>query len=297
MAAHVTPSNYKEATKGPDSKHWIRAMEAEMSSIQDNKTWVLVPLPEGRQAVGCKWVFRIKTDAAGNIKTRKARLVAKGYSQVEGLDFTETFAPVAKFTSIRILFSLAAANNWECHHMDVKTAFLNGDLEEEIYMEQPEGFVKPGEEHLVSKLVKSLYGLKQSPRAWNKKLHDEQTKEGFTRCEADHSVYFKKDEKGQEFLLVYVDDIIILADNKAALQASKDALHNTFKMTHLGETSHFLGMEVRRDRQVRRIFLNQRSYIIGMLEQYGMNECAPLRIPVAVGAKLPTVTEEEKSFH
>jgi hypothetical protein len=216
---------------------------------------------------------------------------------VEGLDFSETFAPVAKFTSIRILLSLAAAKNWECHHMDVKTAFLNGDLEEEIYMVQPEGFVKPGEEHLVCKLIKSLYGLKQSSRAWNKKLHVELTKRGFTRCEADHSVYFKRDEAGQVYLLVYVDDIIILADSQVALQACKDALSTTFKMTDLGETSHFLGMEVHRDREARLMYLHQAAYIRAMLERYGMADCAPLRIPLAVGAKLPVVTQEEKSFH
>ncbi|NBX97749.1 hypothetical protein EBQ81_02685, partial [bacterium] len=297
VATNLVPLSFKEAKAGPDANHWIKATEEEYTSIMENGTWTLVQLPAGRKAVGCKWVYKKKRDAAGNIKRWKARLVAKGYSQVEGLDFTETFAPVAKFTSIRILLSLAAANNWECHHMDVKTAFLNGDLEEEIFMEQPEGFVKPGEEHLVCKLHKTIYGLKQSPRAWNKKLNDELKKQGFSRCEADHSVYFKRDNKGLVFLLVYVDDIIIVADSTAAMGACKEALSMTFTMTDLGETNHFLGMEVHRDRDAGLIFLNQRSYINSMLERYGMGDCAPVRIPLSVGAKLPPTTTEEKSFH
>jgi len=297
VASDRVPASFNEAKASSDSNKWIGAMLEEYNSIMENGTWELVPLPPGRKAVGCKWVYKIKRDAAGNIKRWKARLVAKGYSQVEGLDFTETFAPVAKFSSIRILLSLAAANDWECHHMDVKTAFLNGDLEEEIYMEQPEGFVKAREEHLVCKLQKTIYGLKQSPRAWNKKLHDELQQLGFSRCEADHSVYYKRDNAGVVFLLVYVDDIIIITDNAAAMQACKDALSSKFTMTDLGETNHFLGMEVQRDRAARLIFLNQRTYIDSMLDRYGMSDCAPVRIPLSVGAKLPPVATEEKSFH
>lgn len=296
VATQQEPRNYKEAVGGANNKQWGQAMDSEYQSIMENGTWELVPLPDGRKAVGCKWVYRIKRDANGNIKTWKARLVAKGYSQVEGLDFQEVFAPVAKFTSIRVLFSLAAALEWECHHMDVKTAFLNGELQEEIYMEQPEGYIKQGEEQLVCKLIKSLYGLKQSPRAWNKKLNEELTKAGFARCESDHCVYLKKDETGQVYLLVYVDDLIIIASTKAAMEACKAGLSNTFKMTDLGDTSHFLGMEVQRDRAAKLIHLHQGSYIRGMLERLGMSDCAPLRIPIAVGTKLPPCAEEEQSF-
>ena len=296
VAAHEDPPSYKQAIGGPNAKQWEKAMEAELNSIKENGTWSLVPLPAGRKAVGSKWIFRIKRDAAGNIKTWKARLVAKGYSQVEGLDFSETFAPVAKFTSIRIILTLAAAHGWECHHMDVKTAFLNGELEEEIYMEQPEGFVKVGEEHLVCKLVKSLYGLKQAPRAWNKKLHQELTKAGFIRLEADHSVYQKHDATGQVFLLIYVDDLVIVTSTKESLHSCKNGLSKIFKMTDLGETSHFLGMEVQRDRKKNQIFLNQTTYIKAMLERLGMAECAPLKIPLAVGAKLPPCSTEQKPY-
>ena len=181
--------------------------------------------------------------------------------------------------------------------MDVKTAFLNGDLEEEIYMEQPKGFVKPGEEHLVCKLKKSLYGLKQSPRAWNKKLHEQLDQAGFTRCEADHSVYYSiKEDGAQVFLLVYVDDLIILASMLSALQSCKDSLNSAFKMTDLGEASHFLGMEISRDRAKRTISIHQGSYIKNMLKRFGMTECAPISIPLAVGTKLPPLAEEESSF-
>ena len=297
VASFVEPTTYKEAVTGPDAKQWEQAMTNEYNSIMENGTWELVQLPAGRKAVGCKWVYKLKRDAAGNIKTWKARLVARGFSQVEGLDFTETFAPVAKFTSIRILLSLAAAHDWECHHMDVKTAFLNGELEEEIYMEQPKGFIKPGEEHLVCKLKKSLYGLKQSPRAWNKKLHEQLNKAGFTRCEADHSVYYSlKDDGAHVFLLVYVDDLIILANLLSALQSCKDSLNKSFKMTDLGEASHFLGMEISRDRAARTLSIHQGSYIKTVLDRFGMADCAPLSIPLAVGTKFPPLAEKESSF-
>src|SRR6195952_2542448 len=168
----------------PDANLWLTAIEAEYESLQRTDTYELTQLPGGRQAIGCKWVFKIKRHADGSIDRYKARLVAKGFSQKEGLDYKETFAPVAKFASIRALLALAAHQDYEVHQMDVKTAFLNGDLDVELYMQQPEGFVA-GEEHLVCKLQKSIYGLKQAGRAWFEKINAALIKMAFAPLDSD----------------------------------------------------------------------------------------------------------------
>jgi len=164
------PQNIDEALTCENSKEWECGMQEKYDYLMTNNAWTLVPLPAGRKPVSCKWVFKIKQGANGEVERYKARLVARGFTQTYGVDYNETFAPVAKFTSIRCILALAALEDMEIHQMDVKTAFLNGELEEEIYMEQPQGFMHQGAEHLVCKLHKSLYGLKQSPRAWNQKL-------------------------------------------------------------------------------------------------------------------------------
>lgn len=164
-------------------------MMEEMKSITDNKTWDLVELPPGHRAIGLKWVFKVKRDENGNVARYKARLVAKGYVQRAGIDYDEVFAPVARMESIRLLLALAAHKSWEVHHMDVKSAFLNGNLEEEVYVSQPAGFIIDGAEHKVLRLRKALYGLKQAPRAWNAKLDASLVSLGFQRSSSDHGVY------------------------------------------------------------------------------------------------------------
>jgi hypothetical protein len=158
--------NLCEAMRSEDASKWETAMQKKYDSLMANGTWELSTLPKGRKSIGCKWMFRTKHDASDNIIRYKARLVVKGYSQVARVVFSETFAPVAKFITIRLILAIAAAMDWEIHQIDVKTAFLNGVLEVVIYMNQPEGFVQKGKEHLICKLIKALYGLKQSPRAW-----------------------------------------------------------------------------------------------------------------------------------
>ena len=174
------PSTYREVVDRPDWEQWELAMQDEINSIIKNRTWDLVELPAGRKAIGSKWVFTRKRTASGEIERYKARLVAKGFSQVAGVDFTETFAPVARFSSIRALLALATACDLEIHQMDVRTVFLNGDLDVDIYMTQPEGFVVPGAETKVCKLNKSLYGLKQAGRQWYQKIDDALIKLGLT---------------------------------------------------------------------------------------------------------------------
>jgi hypothetical protein len=166
VEAHIAyldePQTYRKAMSGNNAVHWGNAMIEEMESIKKSQTWTLTKLPKNRTAIGSKWVYRLKYNIRGEVERYKARLVAKGYSQLEGIDYNETFAPVSKITSIRMLLAIAAQSDWEIHQMDVHSAYLNGTLEEEMYMEQPEGFVKPGQENLVCKLHKSLYGLKQA---------------------------------------------------------------------------------------------------------------------------------------
>lgn len=158
------PMNYTQAVK---DQNWKAAMEREMQSIEGNDTWRLTNLPAGKKTIGLKWIFKLKKDAEGNIVKHKARLVAKGYVQEHGVDFDEIFAPVTRLETVRLLVALPAKSEWEVHHLDVKTTFLNGEISEDVYVEQPEVFVKNGKENLVYKLIKALYGLRQAPRAQN----------------------------------------------------------------------------------------------------------------------------------
>ncbi|KAK8576146.1 hypothetical protein V6N13_090623 [Hibiscus sabdariffa] len=185
------PKTYQEAVASPDSEKWLEAMRSEMDSMSDNQVWTLVEPPEGVKPIGCKWVFKKKTDMDGNVQTYKGRLVAKGFRQIHGVDYDETFSPVAMFKSIRILLAIAAFHDYEIWQMDVKTAFLNGKLEEDVYMTQPEGFVTPENAGKVCKLQRSIYGLKQASRSWNLRFNDAIQEFGFIRNEDEPCVYKK----------------------------------------------------------------------------------------------------------
>ena len=215
----------------------------------------------------------------------KARLVARGFSQRPGIDYFETFAPVAKFTTLRILLMLAASADWEIHQMDVKTAFLYGDLEEEIYMELPEG-IGIDNKDFVCKLQKSLYGLKQAPRVWNQKLHAFLTSKNLklVRTEADHSLYV-----GNNLVIaVYVDDLKIAARGKGLTEQVKVSLAKEFEMKDLGEINHYLGMQIIRDREARTIHINQRAYVSAIIKRAGMENCNAVQTPMIFGQKLET---------
>ena len=175
--------------KQDDAGLWEQASKQEINALQKHGVWELCELPPSWKAVSCRWVYRVKTNTDGSVHKYKAHLVAQGFSQQPHLDYTETFAPVAKFTSLHAVLAQAAAEDMEVHHMDISSAFLNGDLEEETYMAQPEGFAAPGQEHLVCHLKKSIYGLKQSPRQWYKKLHPTFLALGFACCASDHCVW------------------------------------------------------------------------------------------------------------
>lgn len=179
------PKTFKEAISSRDVAFWKEAINDEMNSLLSNNTWVLVDLPPGSRPIGCKWVFRRKYNTDGTIQSFKARLVAKGFRQKEGIDYFDTYAPVARIISVRVLLSLASIYNLCVHQMDVKTAFLNGDLNEKVYMEQPEGFILPGNKNKVCKLIKSVYGLKQAPRQWHEKFDSVILEYGFRHNNAD----------------------------------------------------------------------------------------------------------------
>uniref|UniRef100_A0AAV1VF38 Reverse transcriptase Ty1/copia-type domain-containing protein n=1 Tax=Peronospora matthiolae TaxID=2874970 RepID=A0AAV1VF38_9STRA len=201
------PTTFKSAMESSDAVKWKEACDSEMESLRKTKTWDLVPLPKGRKAIGNRWVFRVKENQAGEVERFKARLVAKGFFQKRGIDYDEIFAPVAKFTSIRILFSLAAKFSLSVHQMDVKTAFLNGLLDEDIYMVQPDGHVDGDHPDFVFQLKRSLYGLKQSPRMWNQTINKFMLELYFKICGTDHCIYVKRADQDMISVALYVDDL------------------------------------------------------------------------------------------
>ncbi|WVZ53904.1 hypothetical protein U9M48_004791 [Paspalum notatum var. saurae] len=212
------PASFKEAEREPC---WRQAMREEMKAIEDNSTWELASLPTGHRAIGLKWVFKVKRDEAGNVIRHKARLVAKGYVQCAGIDFNEVFAPVARMESVRALLALAAHQGHKVHHMDVKSAFLNGELKEEVFVSQPPGFISTGNEHKVLRLCKALYGLCQAPRAWNAKLDASLASLGFQRSSSEHAVYIRYRGAFRLVVGVYVDDLIITGTGDEEITAFK----------------------------------------------------------------------------
>ncbi|KAK8488101.1 hypothetical protein V6N11_019771 [Hibiscus sabdariffa] len=262
------PKTYQEAVASPDSEKWLEAMRSEMDSMSVNQVWTLVEPPEGIKPIGCKWVFKKKTDMDGNVQTYKGRLVAKGFGQIHGVDYDETFSPVAMFKSIRILLAVAAFHDYEIWQMDVKTAFLNGKLEEDVYMTQPEGFVTPENARKVCKLQRSIYGLKQASRSWNLRFNEAIQEFGFIRNEDEPCVYKKFSGSIVSFLILYVDDILIIGNDIPTLQSIKTWLSSCFSMKDLGEAAYILGVKIYRDRSRRLLDL---SYALSMTSRYQAN--------------------------
>eukprot|EP00253_Pinus_taeda_P027794 PITA_27794 len=257
-------------------KKWEIAMEEEMDSLMHNQTWDLVRLPAGKTTLKNKWVYRLKEEDGGK-QRYKARLVVKGFAQKKGIDFDEIFSPVVKMTSIRTILSLVAAEDLHLEQLDVKTAFLHGDLEEEIYMQQPQGYEVKGKEKLVCRLKKSLYGLKQAPRQWYLKFDKFMSEQGYTRCHSDHCVYLKKRNDGSYIiLLLYVDDMLVAGSNMQEINVLKRKLANSFAMKELGAAKQILGMRITRDRKNRKLTLSQNerpdiAHAVGVVSRYMNN--------------------------
>ena len=272
------PKTYQQAISCEESQGWQHAMESEMNSLEENGTYSLVPLPKGRKAIGSRWVYTVKLGTDGE-EQLKARCVAKGFSQIADIDYHETFSPTARLTSIRMFMQIAVEQSMVVHQMDFNCAYLNADIDAEIYMKQPEGFKKdPG---LVCKLNKSLYGLKQSGRLWNGMLDKFLKEQNFVNSLADTCVYTKSDGKSKLILLVWVDDLIIAANDMQVLKLFKLSLTQNFKMKDLGIISHFLGIEFTVQNDF--ISMKQPRYIEKDLDKYKMSDCNPKSIPCNPG--------------
>ncbi|GBE78927.1 predicted protein [Sparassis crispa] len=301
LSAGADPRTYKQAMGSPDADKWQQAANEEIMSLMANNTWDIVPLPPGKRAIGSGWVFKVKHNADGSVERYKGRLVAKGHSQRPGFDYTEVFAPTFRQPALRLILALAAAEDLELHSVDISSAFLNGDLEEEIYMQQPEGFHQGGPE-MVCRLNKSLYGLKQGARQWNKKLHEVLTKMGFTRLQSDRSIYVYIREDVRIIVPVFIDDMTLASKSKKALDDTVKELKSYFKLRDLGSTQFLLGIDIKRDRAKHTISLSQRQYIVDMLERYGLSDCKSVSTPMNPGAELskalaPQTQEEAEYMH
>ncbi|PNY07765.1 putative copia-type polyprotein [Trifolium pratense] len=290
LLAGSDPIAFDEAIK---SSRWRKAMDAEIEAIEKNNTWELVELPKGEKAVGVKWIYKTKVNEKGEIDKFKARLVAKGYTQKYGIDYSEVFAPVARHDTIRMVIALAALNNWTVFQLDVKSAFLHGELVEQVFVEQPPGYVKKESKHMVYKLKRALYGLKQAPRAWYSRIDAYFSQTGFHKCPYEHTLYIKTGEKGN-FLIVclYVDDLIFTGNDECLFKEFKQSMMKEFEMTDLGMMKYFLGIEV--VQSAAGIFICQKKYAQEVLERFKMDDCNPVQIPIVPGTKLTRDVEGTK---
>ncbi|MCH84640.1 retrovirus-related Pol polyprotein from transposon TNT 1-94, partial [Trifolium medium] len=274
------PKSYLEASK---FECWQKAMNDELDALAKTGTWKIVDLPPLTKPIGSKWVYKIKYKADGTIERYKARLVAKGYNQVEGLDFFDTFSPVAKLTTVRLLLAIAAIKNWNLHQLDVNNAFLHGDLQEDVYMTIPEGVTSP-KPNQVCKLLKSLYGLKQASRKWYEKLTSLLIQEGYKQSTADYSLFTLHSDTNFTALLVYVDDIILAGTSLLEFERIKGILDAHFKIKDLGVLKYFLGLEVAQSREG--ITVSQRKYCLDLLKDSGLLASKPATTPLDPAVKL-----------
>jgi hypothetical protein len=273
--ASKIPSSIKEALSGPDAHLWRPSIKKELDSHLRNHTWDLV-VRKHQKTIGCRWIFKIKSDGR-----YKSRLVAQGYTQEHGIDYFETFAPVARLSTIRIMLALAAKYGLHIQQMDVQTAFLYGELEEECYMEQPPGFIEGT--NLICRLRKSIYGLKQAPRVWYQVIDRFFHSIGFQRSLSDPALYIHQEHEVNQLPLliaIYVDDMIIIGKNMNHINSVKRELHRKFDMTDMGEIKTLLGMEIVRLRDGS-VFLHQNRYLMDMLLRYQMEGCMPITTPMA----------------
>ncbi|KAL5563802.1 hypothetical protein UlMin_033549 [Ulmus minor] len=275
------PTTVKQAMK---DSCWVAAMQKEIEALQRNHTWDLVDPPSDVNIIGCKWVFKLKYRADGTLERHKARLVAKGYNQTQGLDFFDTFSPVVKPATIKIVLTIALTFGWKVRQLDVQNAFLNGDLEENVYMSQPPGFSHSQYPHKLCKLRKALYGLKQAPRAWFTKLNQALVKWGFICSRSDGSMFLKFGKTDTLIVLVYVDDILVTGSSPTQIDELITQLHSSFAMRDLGQISYFLGIEVIFDGAS--IHLSQTRYIADLLTKTEMLDCKPAKTPGVIGKTL-----------
>jgi hypothetical protein len=297
------PKSFREAMNRPPKERiqWYKAATDEIQSLVENGTFELVQLPPGRKAIGSRWVFKVKRNADGSIERHKARLVAQGFAQRPGFDYTETFAPTPKWAALRAILALAALEDLELESVDISSAYLNGELEEEVYMKQPEGFMEKGSDWYWH-LLKSLYGLKQAGRCWHKKLNEVLESLGFKRTICEHSIWVYHRGDVRIIIPVFIDDMTIAAKSKQDIQKVKNDLKAHFKLRDLGPTSFLLGVEVKRDRSKRTLTLSQRRYILDILERFEMSDCNEVATPLDPNIRLnssmsPQTTQDVEAMH
>ena len=240
----IAPDNPKtiaEARKSHEWPEWEKAIRAELDQLKEMSVWELVDRPEGRIPIGNKWVLVKKYNKQGDLIKYKARLVAKGYSQIPGMDYTDTYSPVVRLETIRAILSLAVSQDWDIQQMDVKGAYLNGILKEEVFMEQPQGY-EDGTDRLC-RLIKTIYGLKQSGREWNHELNKALENKGFNRLYSDPCTYIRKTGDIIEIITVWVDDLLLFTNNEYQMGKLKRELKNTFDVTDLGEPRKIVGID------------------------------------------------------
>ena len=262
-------------------------MYEELHQFVWNDVWELVPRQKGVNVIGTKWIFKNKSDEHGTVIKNKSRLVAQGYTQVEGIDFDETVAPIARLESTRIILAIAGHLNFKLYQLDVKNAFLNGMLQEEVYVEQPKGFVDPHRLDDVYKLKRALYGLKQAPSAWYDRLTAYLTEHGFKRGSADTTLFIRKDKNSFVVAQIYVDDIVFGATNDSLVHSFADEMKEMFEMSMVGELTYFLGLQVKQTDSG--IYINQAKYARNLVKRFGLDKAAYARIPMAANAKLKMI--------
>jgi transposase InsO family protein len=287
--AAFNETTMKEARESAEWPQWKEAMETELNQLRQMGTWELVDLPEGRRAVGNRWVLIKKYLKSGQLDKYKARLVAKGYSQVPGMDFSETFSPVVRLETIRTILALTVNFDWELTQMDVKGAYLNGNLEEEVYMLQPEGFGDGTNK--VCHLIKTLYGLKQAGREWNKVLNTRLKDIGFKNIKADPCAFIRETNEHIEIITAWVDDLLLFTETAQLMDALKAELKTLFDISDLGSPQKIVGIEIDRDRKNGRLKISQTQYIDDLLAKYNMTDCKPVATPMDVSIDLNNAEE------
>ena len=302
---YYEPENYNQAISCTDADHWESAMDLEFKQLIDNNTWTLVELPANRKPIKCKWVYKIKFNSDDDIEKYKARFVAKGFTQKFGIDYNETFAPVMKYTSLRIILAIATIRDYEIKQFDVETAFLHATVKEEIYVEQPQGFQVKDKEQLVCKLNKSLYGLKQAPNEWNADINNTFVNElHYSRSINDQCVYIKQSKTNQPMIIgLFVDDIISVyskQDEKEWIEYKK-LIETIYKIKDLGDAKWILKMRIERDRKNRTLTLDQESYVNKIINKFNMIDSGASSIPCSTAVKLskdqcPNTIEEQNEM-
>ncbi|GJX91461.1 zinc finger, CCHC-type containing protein [Tanacetum coccineum] len=271
--------------KPQDVSFWKEAINDKMNSIIGNNNWVLADLPPGCKHLNCKWIFKRKLKVDRTIEKFKARLVIQSFKQKSGIDYFDTYTPVARISTIRLLIAMVSIHNLVIHQMDVKTAFLNGDLDEKVYMNQPQGFIMPGNENKVCKLIKSLYRLKQTPKQWHQKFDEVVLSNGYLLNQADKCVYSKFDESGKGVIIcIYVDDMLIFGTDQVQVKLTKDFLSSRYSMKDMREADVILVIRIKHESN--KIAISQSYYIEKVLKKFNYFDCTLVSTPMDTSEKL-----------